>query len=74
MQTVYRRTGLQLVESSMTMAAMATVNNTTIDNQQFQRQFQNFFNMILQMEEVLLADYTATQSLLSGTLARATTR
>ena len=68
MQSVYRSTGMQLVESSMTMAAMATVNNTTIDNLQFQQQFENFFNMMLQMEEVLLADYATTQTQLARAL------
>ncbi len=60
MQSVYRQTGLQLVETSMNMAAMATVNGTDIDNQQFLRQFNNYFNMMLLMEETLLADYQTT--------------
>ncbi len=68
LQSVYRGTGLQLVESSMTMAAMATVSNTEIDELQFQRQFQGFFDMMLQMEEALLAEYASTRELLGQTL------
>ena len=69
LQSVYRQTGLQLVETSMNMAAMATVNGTDIDNQQFLRQFNNYFNMMLLMEETLLADYQTTLTALGNTPA-----
>ncbi len=63
-QAIYRDMGLKLVETSMTMAAMATVNSTAIDSQQFLDQFSAFFTMMLQMEETLLEDYAATRALL----------
>ena len=44
----------------MTMAALATVNNSDVDNQQFQAQFGSYFNMMLQMEETLLTAYEGT--------------
>ncbi len=66
LQSVYRQTGLQLVETSMNMAAMATVNGTDIDNQQFLRQFNTYFNMMLLMEEALLADYQTTLATLGN--------
>jgi hypothetical protein len=61
-QSIYRQTGMQLIESSMNMSAMATVNTGEIDNQQFQRQFSAYFSMILQMEESLLEKYKARES------------
>jgi hypothetical protein len=56
-QAIYRQTGLQLVDASMSMAAMATVNETEIDNTRFQQQFSTYFNMMLVMEELLLDGY-----------------
>lgn len=53
-QRIYRQMGLQIVEASMSMAAMATVNQTELDNEVFQEHFSSFFNMLLQMEEALL--------------------
>ncbi len=48
------------MEASMSMAAMATVNKTELDNEVFQEQFGSFFNMLLQMEEALLEGYEET--------------
>ncbi|MEP6390897.1 MAG: hypothetical protein ABJ056_13335 [Halioglobus sp.] len=59
-QGIYRQMGLQIVEASMSMAAMATVNRTELDNEIFQEQFSSSFNMLLQMEEVLLEGYEET--------------
>ncbi|MEP0202658.1 MAG: hypothetical protein ABJ084_00940 [Halioglobus sp.] len=59
-QGIYRQMGLQIVEASMSMAAMATVNRTELDNEIFQEQFSSYFNMLLQMEEVLLEGYEET--------------
>ena len=56
-QTIYRDTGMLLVKSSMDIAALTTVNHTEIDNAHFLRQFQNYFQMILSMEETLLTTY-----------------
>ena len=57
MQQVYRETGLGLVDASMNMSAMATVQRTEIDQQQLQAQFMSFFQMILVMETALLEHY-----------------
>ncbi len=57
MQSVYRQTGMKLVDASMTMAALATINQTEIDNRSMQEQFMNYFNMLLLMEETLLGSY-----------------
>lgn len=59
-QGIYRQMGLQIVEASMSIAAMATVNRTELDNEVFREQFGNFFNMLLQMEEALLEGYEET--------------
>ena len=59
-QGIYRQMGLQIVEASMSMAAIATVNRTEIDNALFREQFGNYFNMLLQMEEALLEGYEET--------------
>jgi hypothetical protein len=45
------------VDASMSVAAMATVNETEIDNTRFQQQFSTYFNMMLTMEELLLEGY-----------------
>lgn len=56
-QSIYRTTGLKLVDASMTMAAMATVNKTEIEAESMLEQFKNYFGMLLQMEEALLESY-----------------
>ncbi len=56
-QGVYRQMGLQIVEASMSMSAMATVDRTEVDNEIFQQHFSSYFYMLLQMEETLLEAY-----------------
>ena len=56
-QGIYRQMGLQIVEASMFMSAMATVDRTELDNEIFQEHFSSFFYMLLQMEETLLESY-----------------
>ena len=51
---VYVSTGHKLTESSLTMAAVATVLDREIDNAVFQRQFGSFFTMIVGIEEELI--------------------
>lgn len=68
-QLIYQKTGMQLAESAMSMAAMATVNNTEIDNQHFQEQFSAYFHMMLQMEEALLQAYQKNLEKLKSTTA-----
>jgi len=59
-QAVYRQTGTQLVDASMSIAAMATVSKTELDNRVFQQQFMPYFTMMLAMEEALLQAYAET--------------
>ena len=56
-QGVYKQTGLSMVDASMTMSAMATVQQVEVDSQRFQEQFMGYFEMILRMEEALLEGY-----------------
>lgn len=65
-QGIYRQMGLQIVEASMSMASMATVNRTEVNNEVFQEQFGSFFNMLLQMEEALLEGYEETLASLAN--------
>lgn len=65
-QGIYRQMGLQIMEASMSMASMATVNRTEVDNEVFQEQFGSFFNMLLQMEEALLEGYEETLASLAN--------
>ena len=56
-QGVYKQTGLSLVEASMSISAMATVQKVDVDSQSFQEQFMSYFEMILRMEASLLEGY-----------------
>ncbi len=60
MQGIYRQMGLQIVEASLSMASMATVNRIEVDNEVFREQFDSFFKILLQMEEALLEGYEET--------------
>ena len=57
MQSIYRETGMKLVEASMSMSAMAAVNQVDVDNDHFMSQFLSYFQMLLLMEESLLKGY-----------------
>jgi hypothetical protein len=52
---VYVATGHSLTESSLTIAALATVMEKDVDNNVFQRQFGSFFAMIVEVEAQLLS-------------------
>jgi hypothetical protein len=62
-QAVYRQTGMPLVDASMSMAAMASVDRTEIDDEIMQEQFMGCFNMIRAMEERLLESYQVSLAL-----------
>ena len=64
MQSIYRRTGMQLVDASMSMAAIATVDKKEIENEVMQGHFMGHFMMLLSMEEVMLESYRETLRLL----------
>jgi hypothetical protein len=57
MQSIYRETGMKLLDAAMSMSAMAAVNNVEVDSDHFLSQFQNYFDMLLTMEERLLQGY-----------------
>lgn len=61
---VYVSTGHKLTESSLTMAAVATVLDREVDNAVFQRQFGRFFTMIVGIEEELIRAMTESMSYL----------
>lgn len=63
MQSIYRQTGMQLVNASMTMAAMASVDRKEIDNDAMQLNFMSYFTMILTIEETVLDRYKASLAL-----------
>ena len=69
-QAVYRQTGTQLVDASMSIAAMATVSKTELDNRVFQQQFMPYFTMMLAMEEALLQAYAETLESLEVVVAQ----
>jgi type II secretory pathway pseudopilin PulG len=59
-QSVYRETSMKLVEASMSIAAMATVQGTRVENAHFEAQFMPYLEMLLLMEETLLTGYEET--------------
>ena len=61
-QDVYKQTGKQLVESVMTISAYAAVLEKDVDNSQFQKQFETFFEMLSGIEEQLLLAYDSALS------------
>ena len=63
-QGVYKQTGMLLVQASMNISVMATVQKVDVDEQVFQKQFMSYFEMILSMEESLLKGYGDVLNLL----------
>lgn len=59
-QDIYKQTGRQLIEATMQMSAYAVVQETEIDNSQFQQQFLIYFEMLSGIEEQLLTSYGET--------------
>jgi len=57
LQEVYTKTGQMLTEAAMNMSAYAVVQGTDIDNDSFSKQFSDYMNMIVQVEEELLKSY-----------------
>jgi hypothetical protein len=56
-QSIYRETGMKLIDSSMFMTAMATVNHVEVENDYVLKQFMDYFELIVTMETGLLQDY-----------------
>jgi hypothetical protein len=57
LQEIYTKTGQMLTESAMNMSAYAVAQGTDIDNDRFSKQFSDYMNMIVQVEEELLKSY-----------------
>jgi len=56
-QDIYKQTGMQLVEATMTMSAYAAARETEVDNDHFQKQFVAYFEMLSSIEAQLLISY-----------------
>lgn len=56
-QDIYKQSGLQLVEASMQVSAFAVVQEKEIDDDQFQKQFLVYFEMLTAIEAQLLVSY-----------------
>ena len=56
-QDIYKQAGGQLVEASMQVSAFAVVQEREIDDDQFQKQFLVYFEMLSAIEEQLLISY-----------------
>jgi deoxyribodipyrimidine photolyase len=54
MQSVYKHTGSLLAEAAMNMAAYAAATANEVDDANFQRQFYDYFVMLVQVEDELL--------------------
>ena len=62
LQRVYKDTGSQMSAAAMNIAAYATVLDSEVDNESFQRQFISYFEMLVSIEEGLLASYLTSIS------------
>jgi hypothetical protein len=63
-QKIYIQTGQMLTESAMHMAAYAVVEKKDIDNSQFSKQFYDYLNMLVKVEEELLKSYEKSIALI----------
>jgi hypothetical protein len=57
MQSIYRETGMKLVDSAMFMSAMAAVNQVEVENEHVLKQFMDNFQLIVTIETGLLQAY-----------------
>ncbi len=56
-QDIYKQSGLQLVEASMQVSAFAVVQEKEINDDQYQKQFLVYFEMLTAIEGQLLVSY-----------------
>jgi len=56
-QRVYKQTGMQLSQSSMSATAYAAAIGTNVDDRHFQEQFIGYFQLLTQVEQQLLDMY-----------------
>jgi hypothetical protein len=57
MQRVYKQTGMLLTESAMNATAYAVAIGTKVDDRHFQEQFIGYFQLLTQIEALLLSSY-----------------
>ncbi len=65
-QDIYKQSGLQLVEASMQVSAFAVVQEKEIDDDQYQKQFLVYFEMLTAIEGQLLVSYDEVVAELSS--------
>ena len=51
---VYRKTGYSFITSNLNMAATATALDSSVDNDRFSQNFLSYFQMLIQIEAVLI--------------------
>ena len=54
---LYKNTGMQLTNAAMTASAYAAATGTEVDNDSLAKKFINYFELLLQIEEILLASF-----------------
>jgi hypothetical protein len=57
MQEVYKKTATMMTEAAMNMAAYAAAQGLVPDNRHFQRQFIDYFEMMVEIENILIQSY-----------------
>ena len=57
MLALYKKTGTQLTSAAMTASAYAAATGTSVDNDSFSKEFIGYFEMLLQIEEILLTSF-----------------
>ena len=63
-QGIYKQTGMQLVEASMSVSAYATALETEVDNVHFSKHFVGYFELLSTLEAELLLSYDQVAELL----------
>ena len=54
---LYKNTGMQLTNAAMTASAYAAATGTEVDNDSLAKKFINYFELLLQIEEILLTSF-----------------
>ena len=59
-QAVYKETGNQITSAAMNVAAYATVVGKEVQDEDFERQFRGYFEIMISIEATLLESYEST--------------
>jgi hypothetical protein len=57
MLSLYKKTGMQLTNAAMTASAYAAATGASVDNDSFSKEFISYFEMLVQIEEILLTSF-----------------